>query len=59
LNRRTVQSGKSKKKEVGRLQQLRNTELTVEGRRALTAFKTEWTLFRAAVDGILQEAKKS
>jgi len=33
--------------------------LTVEGRRALTAFKTEWTLFRAAVDGILQEAKKS
>ena len=34
-------------------------ELTAEGRRALTAFRTEWTSFRAAVDGILQEAKKS
>jgi hypothetical protein len=32
LNRRTVQSGESKKKEVGCLQRLRNTELTVEGR---------------------------
>ena len=34
-------------------------ELTAEGRRALTAFKTEWISFRAAVDGILQEARKS
>ncbi|MEO6795932.1 MAG: PadR family transcriptional regulator [Candidatus Dormibacter sp.] len=34
-------------------------ELTAEGRRALTAFKAEWISFRAAVDGILQEARKS
>lgn len=34
-------------------------ELTVEGRRALTAFKNEWTGFRGAVDAILQEGKKS
>jgi len=34
-------------------------ELTAEGRRALTAFRVEWVGFRAAVDGILQEAKKS
>ena len=34
-------------------------ELTAEGRRALTAFRVEWMGFRAAVDGILQEAKKS
>ena len=34
-------------------------ELTAEGRRALTAFRNEWVSFRAAVDGILQEAKKS
>ena len=33
-------------------------ELTAEGRRALTAFKTEWTGFRGAVDGILQEGTK-
>jgi len=33
-------------------------ELTTEGRRALTAFKNEWTSFRGAVDGILQEGKK-
>jgi PadR family transcriptional regulator PadR len=33
-------------------------ELTANGRRALTAFRTEWTTFRAAVDGMLQEAKK-
>jgi len=32
-------------------------ELTAEGRRALTAFKTEWTSFRGAVDKILQEGK--
>src|SRR3982074_798305 len=32
-------------------------ELTSEGRRALTAFKNEWTSFRGAVDGILQEGK--
>jgi PadR family transcriptional regulator PadR len=34
-------------------------ELTAEGRRALAAFKTEWTSFRGAVDGILQEGTKS
>jgi len=34
-------------------------ELTAEGRRALAAFRSEWTSFRAAVDGILQEGKKS
>ncbi len=34
-------------------------ELTAEGRRALTAFKNEWTSFRGAVDGILQEGTKS
>ena len=34
-------------------------ELTAEGRSALTAFRSEWTSFRAAVDGILQEGKKS
>ena len=34
-------------------------ELTAEGRRALTAFKTEWTSFRGAVDGILQEGNRS
>jgi PadR family transcriptional regulator PadR len=34
-------------------------ELTAEGRRALTAFKTEWMSFRGAVDGILQEGTKS
>ena len=34
-------------------------ELTAEGRRALTGFKSEWTTFRGAVDAILQEAKKS
>jgi len=34
-------------------------ELTAEGRRALNTFKHEWTSFRSAVDGILQEAKKS
>ena len=34
-------------------------ELTAEGRRALTAFKNEWTGFRGAVDGILQEGTKS
>ena len=34
-------------------------ELTHEGRRALTAFRNEWTNFRSAVDGILQEARKS
>jgi PadR family transcriptional regulator PadR len=34
-------------------------ELTAEGRRALNTFKNEWTSFRTAVDGILQEAKKS
>ena len=34
-------------------------ELTAEGRRALTAFKNEWTSFRGAVDGILQEGAKS
>jgi PadR family transcriptional regulator PadR len=34
-------------------------ELTPEGRRALGAFNTEWTTFRAAVDAILQEGKKS
>jgi len=33
-------------------------ELTAEGRRALAAFKTEWTSFRGAVDGILQEGTK-
>lgn len=33
-------------------------ELTAEGRRALTAFRNEWTTFRAAVDGILKEATK-
>jgi hypothetical protein len=32
--------------------------LTVEGRRALTVFKNEWTGFRGAVDGILQEGTK-
>ena len=32
-------------------------ELTAEGRRALNAFKNEWTSFRGAVDKILQEAK--
>jgi PadR family transcriptional regulator PadR len=30
-------------------------ELTAEGRRALSAFKSEWTGFRGAVDKILQE----
>ena len=30
-------------------------ELTADGRRALTAFKSEWTGFRGAVDKILQE----
>ncbi len=34
-------------------------ELTADGRRALTAFRSEWTTFRAAVDGILKEATKS
>ena len=34
-------------------------ELTAEGRRALTAFKTEWSSFRGAVDGILQEGTRS
>lgn len=34
-------------------------ELTAEGRRALTAFRNEWTSFRGAVDGILKEAPKS
>ena len=34
-------------------------ELTAEGRRALTAFKNEWTGFRGAVDAILQEGIKS
>jgi PadR family transcriptional regulator PadR len=34
-------------------------ELTAEGRRALAGFKTEWTSFRGAVDGILQEGTKS
>ena len=34
-------------------------ELTAEGRRALTVFRSEWTSFRASVDGILQEGKKS
>ena len=34
-------------------------ELTAEGRRALAGFRSEWTSFRAAVDGILQEGKKS
>lgn len=34
-------------------------ELTADGRRALAAFRTEWTTFRSAVDGILLEAKKS
>ena len=34
-------------------------ELTPEGRRALAAFRSEWTSFRSSVDGILQEAKKS
>ena len=34
-------------------------ELTVEGRRALNVFKNEWTGFRGAVDGILQEGTKS
>ncbi len=34
-------------------------ELTADGRRALTTFKNEWTGFRSAVDGILQEGTKS
>jgi PadR family transcriptional regulator PadR len=34
-------------------------ELTAEGRRALAGFKTEWTSFRGAVDGILQEGTRS
>lgn len=34
-------------------------ELTAEGRRALTAFKNEWTGFRGAVDGILEEGTRS
>ncbi len=34
-------------------------ELTTDGRRALAAFNNEWTTFRAAVDAILQEGKKS
>ena len=34
-------------------------ELTAEGRRALTVFKNEWTGFRGAVDGILQEGTRS
>jgi PadR family transcriptional regulator PadR len=34
-------------------------DLTAEGRRALTAFKNEWTSFRGAVDKILQEDKTS
>ena len=34
-------------------------ELTADGRRALTTFKNEWTSFRIAVDGILQEGTKS
>ena len=33
-------------------------ELTADGRRALTTFKNEWTSFRSAVDGILQEGTK-
>lgn len=33
-------------------------ELTSEGRRALTAFKNEWTSFRGVVDGILKEGIK-
>lgn len=33
-------------------------ELTADGRRALSAFKNEWTRFRGAVDGILQEGSK-
>ena len=34
-------------------------ELTAEGRRALTVFKNQWTGFRRAVDGILQEGNRS
>jgi len=34
-------------------------ELTTEGRRALTAFKNEWTSLLGAVDVILQEGTKS
>jgi len=34
-------------------------ELTANGRRALTAFKNEWTSFRGAVDTILQEGSRS
>lgn len=34
-------------------------ELTAEGRRALTGFRNEWTSFRGAVDGIIQEGTKS
>ena len=37
----------------------RDYELTPDGRRALAAFHNEWTTFRAAVDAILQEGKKS
>jgi PadR family transcriptional regulator len=33
-------------------------ELTAHGRRALSGFKNEWTTFRGAVDGILQEGSK-
>ena len=33
-------------------------ELTADGRRALAVFKNEWTGFRGAVDGILQERTK-
>jgi PadR family transcriptional regulator, regulatory protein PadR len=34
-------------------------EVTAEGRRALTAFRNEWTSFRSAVDAILQEGSRS
>lgn len=34
-------------------------ELTADGRRALTVFKNEWSGFRGAVDGILQEGTRS
>ncbi|TMG33850.1 MAG: helix-turn-helix transcriptional regulator, partial [Chloroflexi bacterium] len=33
-------------------------ELTPEGRRALTGFKSEWLSFRSAVDGILGKGDK-
>jgi PadR family transcriptional regulator PadR len=34
-------------------------ELTADGRRALSGFRNEWSSFRASVDGILQEGKRS